>query len=426
MMTKERAAHTLSVQMHALKAGGTIFIRFLYWVVIACVTGCVIGAVGAGFSYAMQYTTGLRTRHPWMIFLLPVAGLVIALLYRLNEDDRQGTNLVLASLRKEAEIPVSMAISIFFSTVLTHMFGGSAGREGAALQLGGSLSAQFGRWLRLKDDDRRILTMCGMSACFAALFGTPIAAAVFCIEVVSVGVMYYAALVPCMIAAVSATVTASFLGVHAESFSVEVISGIDVGIVLRVLVLGVLCALVSILFCRTMHAASWIGQKITNRYVRVVVGGVIVIAATMLLSTQMYSGAGMDVVEQAISGTARPEAFLIKLLLTAVTLGFGYKGGEIVPSFFVGATFGCVMGGLLGLPPGFAAAIGLAAVFCGVTNCPISALLMAAELFGVGNLCYFFVAIAVSYQLSGYYGLYSKQKIMYSKYKPEFINIHAK
>ena len=143
------------------------------------------------------------------------------------------------------------------------------------------------------------------------------------------------------------------------------------------------------------------------------VGGVIVIAATMLLGTQMYSGAGMDVVAQAISGSARPEAFLIKLLLTAVTLGFGYKGGEIVPSFFVGATFGCVMGGFLNLPPGFAAAIGLAAVFCGVTNCPLSALLMAAELFGVGNLCYFLVAIAVSYQLSGYYGLSSKQKIMF-------------
>ena len=425
-MIKEQAVHAFREQAHTFKAGGKIFLRFLYWAVIACATGCVIGAVGAGFSYAMQYTTGLRAQHPWMIWLLPVAGLVIALLYRFNADDRQGTNLVLASLRKEAEIPVSMAISIFFSTVLTHMFGGSAGREGAALQLGGSLSAQFGRWLRMKEDDRRILTMCGMSACFAALFGTPVAAAVFCIEVISVGVMYYAALVPCVISSVSAAVTASLLGIHAESFPLEVIGGIDILTVLRVLVLGMLCALVSILFCRTMHLASFLGQKIQNRYVRIVAGGVIVIVATMLLGTQMYSGAGMDVVAQAISGAARPEAFLIKLLLTAVTLGFGYKGGEIVPSFFVGATFGCVMGGLLGLPPGFAAAIGLAAVFCGVTNCPLSALLMAAELFGVGNLCYFLVAIAVSYQLSGYYGLYSKQKIMYSKYKPEFINIHAK
>lgn len=423
---KQRVMQFLKVQEQTIKTGGKIFLRFLYWAVISCVTGALIGVVGAGFSYAMSYTTGLREQHPWMIWFLPAIGLVIAFLYHFHAEDRQGTNLVLASIRKEAEIPVSMAISIFFSTVLTHMFGGSAGREGAALQLGGSLSAQFGRWMRMNEDDRHILTMCGMSACFAALFGTPVAAAVFCIEVISVGVMYYAALVPCMIASVSAAVTASLLGIHAESFTIPVISGIDIVTVLRVLVLGILCALVSILFCRTMHFAGFLGQKIKNRYLRIVIGGVIVVAVTTLLGTQMYSGAGMDVVAEALSGTARPESFLLKLLLTAVTLGFGYKGGEIVPSFFVGATFGCVAGGLLGLDPGFGAAIGLAAVFCGVTNCPLSALLMAAELFGVGNLCYFFIAIAVSYQLSGYYGLYSKQKIMYSKYKPEFINIHAK
>lgn len=413
-------------EWESLKRGGIIFLHFLRWGVISCAIGALIGAIGAGFYFAMQYVTDLRGTYPFLLYFLPLAGLVIALLYELAGESKQGTNLVLSSVRQEGRIPFLMAPLIFVSTILTHMFGGSAGREGAALQLGGSIAQQCGRFLRMKPDSLNIITLCGMSACFAALFGTPIAAAFFCLEVASVGVMNYAALVPCVLSSVTASYVASLFGTKPESFHIEAIASFDVLTALRILALGALCALVSILFCRTMHATSHLAAKIKNPYFRIFIGGCIFVVLTLLLGTRDYTGAGMPIIEQAMEGIARPEAFLLKIVLTAVTLGFGYKGGEIVPSFFVGATFGCVAGSLLGLPPAFAAAIGLSAVFCGVTNCPVASLLIACELFGFSGMPYFLIAIAVSYLLSGYYGLYSTQKIVYSKYKPEFINIHTK
>ena len=423
---KEQLQIILRREWESLKRGGIIFLHFLRWGVISCAIGAFIGAVGAGFYFAMQYVTDLRGTHPFLLYFLPLAGLVIALLYELAGESKQGTNLVLASVREEGRIPFLMAPLIFISTILTHMFGGSAGREGAALQLGGSIAQQCGRFLHMKQDSLNIITLCGMSACFAALFGTPVAAAIFCLEVVSVGVMYYSALVPCVLSSVTASYVASLFGIKPESFHVEAIASFDVLTAFRILALGALCALVSILFCRTMHTVSHLASKIKNPYLRIFIGGCIFVALTLLLGTRDYTGAGIPVIEQAMEGIARPEAFLLKILLTAVTLGFGYKGGEIVPSFFVGATYGCVAGSLLGLPPAFAAAIGLSAVFCGVTNCPIASLLIACELFGFSSMPYFLIAIAVSYLLSGYYGLYSTQKIVHSKYKPEFINIHTK
>lgn len=423
---KEQLQLILRREWESVKRSGVIFLHFLRWGVISCAVGALIGAVGAGFYFAMQFVTNLRGAYPFLLYFLPLAGLVIALLYELAGESKQGTNLVLASVRQEGRIPFMMAPLILVSTILTHMFGGSAGREGAALQLGGSIAQQCGRFLRMKPNELNIITLCGMSACFAALFGTPIAAAVFCLEVVSVGVMYYSALVPCVLSSVTASYVASLFGTRPEAFHIEAVAFFDVMTALQILVLGALCALVSILFCRMMHATSHLAAKIKNSYLRIFIGGCIFVVLTLLLGTRDYTGAGMPVIEQAMEGVARPEAFLLKILLTAVTLGFGYKGGEIVPSFFVGATFGCFAGSFLGLPPAFAAAIGLSAVFCGVTNSPIASLLIACELFGFSGMPYFLIAIAVSYQLSGYYGLYSTQKIMYSKYKPEFINIHTK
>ena len=338
------------------------------------------------------------------------------------ERDR-GTNFVLAAVRENEPMRLRTAPLIIAATVITHLVGGSAGREGAALQMGGAISGRLGRWMRLDEKDERIITMCGMSAGFAALFGTPLAAAVFSMEMVSVGVMYYAAMVPCLLSALIARLTAGLLGAVPAAFDLAALPELSAPNMARLAVLGVLCALLSILFCTAMHQAARFYGRVTDKpVVRAVLGGALVLALTLLLGTEDYCGAGMEVIGRAVAGTARPEAFLLKIGLTALTLGAGFKGGEIVPSFFAGATFGCVAGPLLGLPASFGAAAGLTAVFCGVTNCPMTSILLAYELFGGAGLPQFALVCAVSFMLSGYSGLYSEQKIIYSKLRPEYIN----
>ena len=338
--------------------------------------------------------------------------------------ESKGTNLVLSAVRSEERVPFRMAPLIFASTVLTHLFGGSAGREGAALQLGGSLAQTLGRFLHLDEKDMHIITMCGMSACFSALFGTPLAATVFSMEVVSVGIMYYAALVPCAAASLIAAGISGWFGVPPTFFSVSGIPQAAALVpMLRTLVLAALCAAISVTFCYILHGSSHLFQRfLPNPYLRAFLGGCGVLGLMLLCGSRDYLGAGVPVIAQAISGSAHPTAFLWKMIFTATTLAAGFKGGEIVPTFFVGATFGCFAGALLGLPPSFAAALGLCAVFCGVTNCPLTSMLIAFELFGFSGAPYFLLAVSVSYMLSGYYSLYSKQKIVYSKYKPEYID----
>ncbi len=390
---------------------------FLKWTGISVLCGLPVGLVGAVFHHLVEEATLFREEHRWIIWLLPAAGVLIAWLYRAaGMETDGGTNTVLSSVRSEKELRFRTAPLIFAGTVLTHLFGGSAGREGAALQLGGSIGAQLGRWLRLDSRDRHIITLCGMSACFAALFGTPLTAAFFAMEVVSVGLMYYTAIVPCLFSALIGAGIAGQLGAVPTSFSVGEIPALSLASAAQAAGMGILCAGVSILFCTAIHMTGHQMKKLLpNSLVRAAAGGALVAAAAFLLGTTDYNGAGMDVVARALAGEARPEAFLLKILFTAVTLGAGFRGGEIVPVFFAGATFGCAAGPLLGLPAGFGGALGIAALFCGVVNCPLSSLLLCLELFGGEGMPLFAVAIAVSYLLSGYFGLYSSQRFYYSK-----------
>lgn len=397
---------------------------FLIWSFIGAVIGAVVGVVGITFHILLEEVTAFRMSHPWILFLLPLGGLVIAGLYHLlrMQNDR-GTNLILIAVRVNEKVSLRLTPLIFISTIITHLLGGSAGREGAALQIGGSIGSFIGRKIKLDEKDERIITMCGMSAGFAALFGTPVAAVVFSMEVITVGIMHYSAIVPSIIAAITATGISMVCGVTPTSFTLESVPALSPSGVGSVILLGMFCAGVSVLFCLAMETAGkYYKQIFKNGYIRIFVGGCIVVAITLLLGTRDYNGAGMDVIARAIAGEAEYPAFLWKILLTALTLGAGYKGGEIVPSFFVGATFGCVIGPWIGLPASFAAGTGMAALFCGVTNCPIASVILCVELFGAEGIAYYTLACAVSYMLSGYYGLYSEQKIMYSKMQPEFIN----
>lgn len=396
----------------------------LRWILFAVLSGIVIGFVGTAFYYGMQTVTGIRMAHPWLIFLLPAGGLAIVGLYHLLHDEKDtGTNLVLSAIHSNDNIPLRMAPLIFISTLITHLFGGSAGREGAALQLGGSIGNSLGKLFRFDDKDQHIMIMCGMSASFSALFGTPMAAAIFSMEVVSVGIMHYAALVPCVISALISHGIAGYFGIAPESFDLGILPAFNPKSAIIIGILAVFCAFLSMLFCIILHETEHLYKRFfKNPYLRAIVGGAIVIVLTLLVGNQDYNGTGMNVIEQCIEGNVFPLAFLLKIIFTAATLGAGYKGGEIVPSFFIGASFGCLFGNLVGFSPALCTAVGMGAVFCGVTNSPITSLLICFELFGFSGMPYYLIAIALSYMMSGYYGLYSSQKIIYSKYKTEYIN----
>lgn len=390
---------------------------------LAVLVGVAVGLVGTAFAAALSAVTSFRSGNPWVIFFLPLSGLVIAALYRLAHLRRDpGTSRVIASLNEGGRLPGVMAGLILISTLLTHLCGGSAGRGGAALQMGGSLGSSIARRLALDDPTTRVLIMCGMSAAFAAVYGTPMAAAVFSLEVANVGIMQYSGLLPCAVAAVIAAAIAGAFGIVPDSFPLSSVPDLTLTGVLGIAVLAVLCAGVSTLFLMILHGTDQIFDRLfTNAYVRILAGGCIIVVLTLVVGSQDYSGAGTGLIAEAVNGTAvAPWAFLLKMIFTAVTLEAGFKGGEIFPSFCIGATFGSLFGTLigaaLGLPAGFCAAIGMGAVFCGVTNCPITTLLFCFELLGFEGIPYFLIAIAVSYTLSGRRSLYSTQIFTQSKY----------
>ena len=406
----------------AARRAAASFAAFFKWVFFGVLTGLLAGGAGTLFYFCIARATGARQANPWLLWLLPLGGLAIVFSYRkLGVPHPQGTDLVIEAVRSPEPVPLKMAPLIFFATAVTHLFGGSAGREGAALQLGGSLGYGLGRAFRLEEKDLHLLTMSGMAACFSALFGTPVTATVFVMELVTVGVMYYSALVPCAAAAVTAACVSRAFGVPPTRFAVAGIPGVDWKPALGVVALSVLCALLSAAFCYAVRGAGKLLRRwIHNPYLRAAAGGAAVIALSFLFGRD-YLGMGGGVIAAALGGRAAPAAFALKLLFTAVTLGAGFRGGEIVPAFFVGATFGCTAGGLLGLNPSFGAAIGFMAVFCGVTNCPVTAFVLSMEVFGSRGADYYLIAAAVSYMLSGYTGIYSKQKILYSKLRPLYL-----
>ena len=402
--------------------------NFIKWAFLAIVTGGIIGVASSAFGHALSMATSARKEYPLLVFGLPIAGVIIVFLYKKFGRDDGGTNQVFSTVRARDEVPATAAPLIFISTVLTHLTGGSAGREGAAIQLGGSIANQLGRIIKLDDEDIHVIVMCGMSAAFAALFGTPMAAAIFSLEVISVGVMYYTALMPCLLASLMAAGVAGALGIHAEHFYAGFIPDMTAMYGIKVSFVILVCSVVSILFCIVLKlVGKAYGHWLKNKYMRITVAAVVIIGLNLALQTTDYMGAGTEMIVQAVQfGKARPLDFFWKLVLTALTMKAGFKGGEIVPSFCIGATLGCVMGQLIGFEPRLCAACGMIAFFCGVTNCPITSMLIAFELFGFGGVSYYLLAVAISYATSGYYGLYKDQTIVYSKYKAKYVNQKTK
>lgn len=395
---------------------------FIKWLIIGSVTGIIIGLIGTLFHFCSGFAEDFRAENSWTLFLLPLAGVFIAYFYDImHYSHDKGTNLVLLAVRDNKIMGIHHAVCIFVATVITHLCGGSSGREGASLQIGAALGSFSGRKLKFDEDDKRMLTMCSMSAMFAAVFGTPVTAAIFSMEVISVGIFYYSAIVPCVASALTASYISSLFGISHINVSVN-LPEMNPVLYLKTALIGILCAILSIIFCMAMSFAGKLFKKIKNHAVRAAVGGAIVVILTLLIQNRNYNGTGGAMIVSAFSEKPFALAFVVKIIFTVITLGSGFKGGEIFPVFFIGSSFGSVFAPLLGLDCSVGAAVGMVSLFCGVTNCPVASVLLSIELFGSEGIGIYVLACAVSYMLSGYRGLYSEQKILYSKIKTRYIN----
>lgn len=399
---------------------------FAKWILCAVLIGAVCGEIGVAFYRCVAAAGSLFKAYDWLLYLLPAAGLIIAGLYKLlGLEGERGTNDVFDAVREGKNPTVKMSLAVFAGSALTHLCGGSSGREGAALQIGGGVSGMIGSLLGMKGRDMRIITLCGMSAVFSALFGTPLTAALFCVEVINIGMFYHAALLPCIVSSLTAYVFAGFHGIDPLSFTLmSAPKGPETAQLLRVVPLAALCAILSIAICIVFHTVSGLYRRyLPNPFLRAAAGGALVILFTLVVGSRDYNGAGAAVIAEAMRGNAVPWAFLAKLLLTALTLGAGYRGGEIVPTLFIGATFGCWAAPFIGLDAGFGAAIGMCATLCGTVNCPISCIFLSAEVFGGSDLLFFALACAISYMISGHFSLYASQRFVSGKLAEDYPDV---
>ena len=390
---------------------------FCKWTLLSLLIGAVGGVLGTAFHYALHFVTHLRTENTWLVLLLPVGGLLSVAWYKLlGLRKNRGTNEIIDAVLDGEELKPQIAPGIFGAAMLTHLFGGSAGREGAALQLGGSVASLVSRLLKLRQDDRRVLIMAGMSAVFAGLFRTPLTAALFCMEFESVGIIFSPALLPCYLSSFTASTVAGRMGVHAEGLLLSSYAGISPAATAACGVLAVCIALLGVLMCKFFHAAEHLAaHHVKSPWVRIFAGGVLIAAMTYAVGDHRFNGAGMDMALGAIEGQGQWYYFLLKMLFTAVTLAAGFKGGEIVPTFCIGATFGMTVGSLLGLEAELAAALGLVGLFCCATNSPLASIILSVEMFGGANVHLFALVCVVCFVLSGHSGLYASQIIRYHK-----------
>ena len=386
---------------------------FVKWVFLGVLMGVIGGLMGAFFHHSLHFVTHIRQHNGWLIWLLPLGGVLSIAVYRvLKLTKNRGTNEIIEAVLNGESLNPKIAPAIFLAANITHLFGGSAGREGAALQLGGSTASMLGNLFKLKDENRTVLIMCGMSAVFAGLFGTPITATLFCMEFESVGSIFSPALLPCYLSALTASRVSAALGVHAEGYLIETVAALTLGNVWKYALLAVLVAMLGIVMCTTFHKAEHLAaHKIQNPWLRIVLGGAVIACLTSVVGDQRYNGAGMDMALAAVAGKADWFDFIMKLVFTAVTLAAGFKGGEIVPTFCIGATFGCVVGGLLGLDPGIAAALALVGLFCCATNAPLASIFLSIEMFGGANIHLFAFTCVICFVLAIRVGLYGSQRI---------------
>lgn len=385
------------------------------WLILGSGAGILAGTASAIFLISLQWATSIRLDHPELLFLLPVAGFVLGWIYfNYAGSAARGNNLVIDEVNANREpIPLKMAPMVLIGTVITHLFGGSAGREGTAIQMGTSLADWLQRVLGLSQDDRRLMLMAGISGGFGSVFGTPIAGFLFGLEVQSIGRIRYEGVIPCLVAAVVGDIVTHAWGVTHSSYPRLAELGLDSSLLLKVGLAGIAFGLASFLFIELTHGIKHLTAHLFGwSPMRPVIGGIVIIGLTLLLGTQDYLGLSLPLIQHSLDGTGVIAlAFLLKLIFTSITLGTGFLGGEVTPLFVIGSTLGYTMGRLLGVDPAFMAAIGFVSVFAGAANTPLACAMMGVELFGGGSALYLVVGCIVAYLASGLRSIYVTQRI---------------
>lgn len=409
--------------------------HLLKWTIITIPVSFITGSIAALFLRLLDKATTLRLQQGWLLYLLPLAGILIYFVYKyLGKNAEAGNNLIMEEIHEPGGgVPTRMTPLVLITTVITHLFGGSAGREGTAVQVGGSMAGLIGRWMKLDRQDQRILLMCGIASGFGAVFGTPVTGAIFALEVLAVGRINHNALLPCFIASVLADFTCAAYGIHHTAYHIsfkEVANSsisflhFDALLLLKVIMAGVLFGLAGYLFSELSHTI----KNYSNRFIKIkwlipAIGGILIIGLTFALGTRDYLGLGVTnpdahavtVVSSFNEGGATYFSWFWKILFTAITLGMGFKGGEVTPLFFIGAALGNTIAMLTGAPVDLMAGLGFIAVFAGATNTPIACTIMGVELFGGDYVLYYAIVCFTAYYFSGHTGIYHAQRLGVSK-----------
>ncbi len=390
---------------------------FLKLSALSLLLGVIGGIIGALFLRLVTAASDYRAEHNWFLYLLPLAGIIIVFLYKILKITGQSTNQVIESAVSENKISPLLTLGIILASAISHLCGASVGREGAAVQIGGGLSVLIGRIFKISEKTRKILIRAGLAAVFSAAFGTPLTAFLFGLEVVTVGKLHLKSALPSFIASFAGYFFAQLCGAHAERFHIKILPEFSWLLLLKIVFLTAFCALLSIVFCYALRYSEKYAKRIfKNPYIRVATGGFIIILMTLAVGNYRYNGAGIEVMEKVFkNGEFFYSDFILKLIFTAVSVGFGYKGGEIVPTLFVGTMFGALISAVLNLPVGFCAALCMILLFCGVTNCPLSSIALSFELFSGVGFWYFVPTVAVCFLISGKISLYKSQTVI--KYK---------
>jgi len=403
-----------------------IFFNFIKWILIILLVGIFSGSASALFLNSLESATNYREKHSWIIWLLPFGGLLIGLLYHYFGDETvKGNNLLLEEYHNpQKQVPLKMAPLVFIGTIITHLFGGSAGREGTAVQMGGAIADQFSSIFKLSVAERKTTIIIGISAGFASVFGTPLAGALFAIEVLYFSKVSFKSVIPSFSAAYVAYFTVDFLQVKHTHYSIPFVPEISPSGFCWAIAVGILSGLAAMVFSRSTHFwSSLFSQNIKYPPLRPVLGGIVIALAVYFSQTTKYIGLGIPQIVDAFQNPNPAYDFLLKILFTGFTLGAGFKGGEVTPLFFVGATLGSALSATIPLPIALLAGMGFVAVFSGATHTPLACTIMGIELFGIDCGIYIGIACIVAYFCSGSIGIYHSQivkgpkSILYAKFK---------